>query len=157
MNNSRLSEGSYQPPGASIQKSASLEASEERGIGSSQPYQDSALGGHASGGADSAASAHTRPAPQYRVVSLRFGKRAERDRIQRENQRIAKRILEAQATIRSRDFERDFRRHQKISSGLQMIAKNRQLFANDSGPLLPPLNQSASGSQTIEHDGESFG
>ena len=77
---------------------------------------------------------------EFKAKSLHFNQRkAELERIERENQKIAKKIFCLKSDLNKDGFRRDFNKHEAIKNNLQRIKKKRMpAYAGRPGAL-PPI------------------
>lgn len=78
---------------------------------------------------------------EFKAKSLHFNQRkAELERIERENQKIAKKIFCLKSDLNKNTFRKDFNRHEAIKNNLARIKKrNVPNYAGRQGAL-PPLD-----------------
>ena len=78
---------------------------------------------------------------EFKAKSLHFNSRkAELERIERENQKIAKKIFCLKSDLNKDSFAKDFNRHEAIKNNLARIKKKRMpAYAGKVGSL-PPLD-----------------
>ena len=81
---------------------------------------------------------------EFRAKSLHFNQRkAELERIERENQKIAKKIFCLKSDLNKNNFSRDFGRHEAIKNNLARIKKKKVPDFNGRHGALPPLDDDA--------------
>lgn len=69
-------------------------------------------------------------------------RKAELERIERENQKIAKKIFTLKSDLNKGAFQRDFNRHEAIKNNLARMKKKRMpVYAGRPGAL-PPMDMS---------------
>ena len=84
---------------------------------------------------------------EFRTKSLHFNSRkAELERIERENQKIAKKIFCLKSDLAHGNFVKDFQHHEEIRKNLARIRKKKvPVFAGKPG-YLPPISGERQGS-----------
>lgn len=88
---------------------------------------------------------------EFRTKSLHFNQRkAELERIERENQKIAKKIFGLKSDLNNNNFLRDFQKHEQMRQNLAKIRKKRVPTYAGKGGHLPPLDEERQGSAPIK-------
>ena len=83
---------------------------------------------------------HSVAAIEFKAKSLHFNQRkAELERIERENQKIAKKIFCLKSNLKKSQFEKDFEAHESMKANIARIRKKRVPVYAGRGGGLPPM------------------
>ena len=83
---------------------------------------------------------HSVAAIEFKAKSLHFNQRkAELERIERENQKIAKKIFCLKSNLKKSQFEKDFEAHEAMKANIARIRKKRVPVYAGRGGGLPPM------------------
>ena len=91
---------------------------------------------------------------EFKAKSLHFNQRkAELERIERENQKIAKKIFTLKSDLNKNTFQKDFNRHEAIKNNLARMKKKRMPFYAGRQGALPPIeSDERQGSAPTAHE-----